>query len=97
MPYAKIVDGIMRASSININAGAGFKWVTGTILAGNLSVTVNHNLGSVPAGYTQPVPVDSYGAGKLFVLTANVLANTALIEITDAQPVDVSFLFGVIA
>lgn len=96
MPYAIISGGVMKASSISINAGAGFKWVTGTISQGDLSVSVTHNLGSVPTGYSL-VATNNYGVGKIFVQPANILANSATIEITDAQPVDVTFLFGVIA
>lgn len=96
MPYAIVDAGIMKASSISINAGAGFKWVTGTILANEFSVVVTHNLGATPTGYAL-VATNSYGVGKIFMQPANILANTATVEMNDTQPVDVTFLLGVIA
>lgn len=95
MPYAVIDAGIVRAASISMNV-AGWKWITGTIPANDVSVSVSHNLGSIPTGYGL-IATNSYGAGKIFAQAANILANTATIEITDAQPVDVTFLFGVVS
>lgn len=95
MPYTIIDNGIVQSGVASVSVG-GFKWVTGTILANELSVVVTHNLGSMPTGYSL-VDNNGYAAGKLFVQRANILANTATIEITDAQPMDADFLFGVTA
>ncbi len=97
MSYAIIDAGVLKSSAISSSVGAGFKWVTGTILTGQTSVTVSHNLSSVPAGYAL-VATDVYAsAAGLFVQPTNILANTAVIEIVNVQGVDITFLFGVIA
>lgn len=92
MSYKIIQDGSIQAGTAVVVGG--WKWVTGAIPANEISVVVTHNLGNIPAGYSL-VDNNEYAVGKVYVERADILANTATIKISSAQPVDADFMFGV--
>ncbi len=80
---------------VPIRTSTGTTWLffDGTITAYTLSVSVSHNLGVIPTGYSV-TPKDDYAIGvEVTAVTSSIIT----VSIKDAQPVDANFKVGVAA